>query len=71
MKRHCPICRGLFDDVRDAGNQVRKAKPFAHAHHALTGSTETALIGYLAKAADYRIHKAQCRQARIENGVAA
>jgi hypothetical protein len=44
--RHCPICRDLFDEVREAG-VLRHAKPFAHAHHVITGRTETARIDYL------------------------
>lgn len=63
--RHCPICRDLFNEVREAGDKLRNAKPFAHAHHVITGRTETARINYLAKSADYRIHKMQCRQARL------
>jgi hypothetical protein len=65
MNRHCPTCRDLFDEVREAGDALRHAKPFAHAHHVITGRIETARIDYLAKSADYRIHKTQCRQARL------
>jgi hypothetical protein len=57
---HCYECRDLFDHACAAGQRLRIRKPFAHAHHAITGPARRALLDYLNASGRYRAHKNNC-----------
>jgi hypothetical protein len=56
----CAECRDLFDEACAAGHALSRRKPFAHAHHVITGTARRALVDYLTAAGRYRAHKNHC-----------
>jgi hypothetical protein len=64
-KPSCTECRDLFDEACVAGRTLSQRKPFAHAHHVITGTARRALVDYLSAAGRYRAHKSDCPLRKI------